>query len=71
MINQEKKRQVNVKPGYYLFCEPLGFSYQHLYQDCVIEINSEFITFKTLINAGINGKYKLLISVRGLQVLLD
>ena len=62
---------MNVKPGYYVFCEPLGFSYQHLYQDYVIEINSEFFTFKTLVNAGINGKYKLLISVEGLQVLLD
>ena len=49
---------MNVKLGHYIFCEPLGFSYQHLYQDYVSEINSEFITFKTLVIAEINGKYK-------------
>lgn len=45
--------------------------YFYLYGNCVIQINSEFIALKTLVNSRINGKYKLLISVEGLKVLLD
>lgn len=52
------------------FNEPPNF-YWYLYGNYVTQINSEFITFKTLANSRIKRKYKLLISVEGLKALLD